>query len=105
MGDVRLCAPSDLEPGTAKRFDVDGFRLALVRCDDDWFCVDDRCSHAEASLAEGVVWCDDREIECPRHGSVFQLDTGKALTLPATRPQRTYPVRVEGDDVIVELEQ
>lgn len=104
MAEVRLCAVSDVEPGTAKRVDVDGYRLAVVRvADDEWYVVDDRCSHAEASLAEGMVWAEDREIECPRHSSTFDLRTGKALTLPATRPQGTYEVRVEGDDVMADL--
>lgn len=104
MPEVRLCSPSEVPPGSARRVEVDGYRLALVRIgDDSWYCLDDRCSHAEASLAEGEVWVDEREIECPRHGSTFSLETGEAITLPATRPQRAYPVRVEGDDVVVEL--
>jgi 3-phenylpropionate/trans-cinnamate dioxygenase ferredoxin component len=104
LPDIRLCSPTEVEPGSVRRFDVDGYRLALARLGDDgWYCLDDRCSHAEASLSEGEVWVDDGEIECPRHGSTFSLETGEALTLPATRPQRTYPVRVEDDDVIVGL--
>lgn len=108
MADVRICSVSDVEPNSSTRIDAAGRRLAVVRVspgpdDDEWYVLDDRCSHAEASLAEGDVWADDREIECPRHGSTFDLRTGKAVTLPATRPQATYAVRVEGDDVIVEL--
>lgn len=104
MPDLRLCSVDDLDPDSSKRFDVDGYRIVLVRIGDDgWYCLDDRCSHAEASLAEGEVWPEDREIECPLHGSTFELETGKAITLPATAPQATYEVRVEGDDVIVEV--
>ncbi len=107
MADVRLCSVSEIEPDSSKRVDTDGYRLVVVRLgegdDEAWYVLDDRCSHAEASLAEGDLWPEDREIECPLHGSVFELDTGKALTLPATRPQGVYGVRVEGDDVIAEL--
>lgn len=108
MSEVRLCSVSDVAPDSAMCVDVDGRRLAVVRIGpgedrDEWYVIDDRCSHAEASLAEGEVWVDDREIECPRHGSTFELATGRAITLPATKPQRTYPVRVEGDDVMVVL--
>ncbi len=108
MPDVKVCSVSDVEPNSAKRVDTDGYRLAVVRLvpeggDERWFVIDDRCSHAEASLAEGDVWADDCEIECPLHGSVFNLESGKALTLPATQPQGTYGVRVEDDDVIAEL--
>lgn len=109
MPEVRLLSASELEPNSSRRVDVEGHRLVVVRLrpaaggGDEWYVLDDRCSHAEASLAEGELWPDDREIECPRHGSTFELETGKPLTLPATRPQGVHPVRVEGDDVIVEL--
>jgi len=109
MAELRLCSVGDVAPNTSKRVDVDGYRLAVVRlgdgdpASDNWYVLDDRCTHAEASLCEGELWVDEREIECPRHGSVFELETGKALTLPATRPQGVYAVRVEGDDVVVEV--
>ncbi|HVM41368.1 MAG TPA: non-heme iron oxygenase ferredoxin subunit [Acidimicrobiia bacterium] len=104
MPDLRVCSVDDVAPDSSKRFDPPGYRLVVVRIGDDaWYCLDDRCSHAEASLASGDVWPEDREIECPLHSSVFDLETGKALTLPATAPQATYAVRVDGDDVIVEV--
>ena len=90
-------------PGTARRFDVDGHRIALVRIGDDFYAIGDRCSHADYSLAEGDVWTDEREIECPKHGSTFSLTTGEPQTLPATRPVPAYPVQVDGDDVSVVL--
>jgi 3-phenylpropionate/trans-cinnamate dioxygenase ferredoxin subunit len=62
------------------------------------------CSHAEASLSEGEVDVDDETIECPRHGSVFDLRTGKPRSLPATLPVLTFPVKVEGDAIMIELE-
>ena len=106
MAELRVCSIDDVAPGGARRFEVAGLRVAMVRVGDaEWYAIDDRCSHAEASLGEGEVWVDEREIECPRHGSTFDLRTGAALTLPATRPNRVYPVRLAGDDVLVVLEE
>ncbi len=99
----RLCAMDEMEPGTARRFDVEGYRIALVRIADDFYAVGDRCSHADFSLSEGEVWSDECEIECWKHGSTFSLKTGEPQSLPATRPVPTYDVVVEGTDVIVAL--
>ena len=96
-----MCTVADVAPGAAKRVDVDGYRLCVVRIGDDWYVIDDTCSHADYSLCEGDVWEDEREIECPKHGSTFSLETGEPQTLPATRPVPVYDVRVDGDDVIV----
>ena len=97
----RLCSRDDLAPGTARRFDVDGHRVALVRIADDFYAIGDTCSHADFSLSEGDVWGDEREIECPKHGSTFSLTTGEPQTLPATQPVPVYEIVVEGDDVKV----
>jgi 3-phenylpropionate/trans-cinnamate dioxygenase ferredoxin component len=101
--DVRVCSVGDVKPGAAKRVDVEGRRLCVVHIGDDWYVVGDECSHADYSLSEGDVWEDDREIECPKHGSTFSLTTGDPQTLPATQPVPVYEVRVEGDDVVVTL--
>jgi 3-phenylpropionate/trans-cinnamate dioxygenase ferredoxin subunit len=99
----RLCARDDLAPNSARRFDIDGYRIALVRIGDDFYALGDECSHADYSLSEGEVWPDECEIECPKHGSTFLLTTGEPQTLPATRPVPVYVVQVEGDDVKVVL--
>jgi 3-phenylpropionate/trans-cinnamate dioxygenase ferredoxin component len=101
--DVRVCSVGDVKPGAAKRVDANGRRLCVVHIGDDWYVVGDECSHADYSLSEGDVWEDDREIECPKHGSTFSLTTGDPQTLPATQPVPVYEVRVEGDDVVVSL--
>jgi len=100
---ARLCSRSELEPGTARRFDVDGQRVALVRIKDEFFAVADRCSHEDYSLSEGEVLEDECEIECWKHGSTFDLRTGAPCSLPATKPVEVYPLTVVGDDVMVEL--
>jgi len=102
MGDaVRVCARDDLAPGSARCFDVNGDRVAVVRIDDDFYAIGDTCSHADFSLSEGDVWVDEREIECPKHGSTFSLTTGEPQTLPATQAVPVYEVVVQGDDVKV----
>ena len=98
-----LCSVGDVEPDSAKRVDVAGLRLAVVRIGDDWYAIADRCSHADESLSEGDVWAEEREIECPKHGSTFSLLTGEPQTLPATRSVPIYEVRVVGDKVMLVL--
>jgi 3-phenylpropionate/trans-cinnamate dioxygenase ferredoxin subunit len=100
---IRLCSKDDVKPGSARRFDVDGHRIAVVRIGDDWYAIGDRCSHEDYSLSEGDVWEEEREIECPKHGSTFDLSTGEPRTLPATKPVPVYELKVEGDDVNVVL--
>jgi 3-phenylpropionate/trans-cinnamate dioxygenase ferredoxin subunit len=100
---VRVASVNDLEPGSARRYDVADRRIALVRIGDDFYAIGDECSHADYSLSEGDVWEDECEIECPKHGSTFSLKTGEPQTLPATRPVPVYEVVVEGDDVNIVL--
>jgi len=102
-GTVRLCGVDEVAPGSARRFDVGDHRIAVVRLGEDFYALGDRCSHANYSLAEGEVWADERELECPKHGSTFSLVTGEPQSLPATRPVPVYTVAVAGDDVLVEL--
>jgi 3-phenylpropionate/trans-cinnamate dioxygenase ferredoxin subunit len=90
-----------LASGEAKRFDVAGSRVALVRIGDDFYAIGDRCSHEDFSLAEGEVLPDECEIECDKHGSTFDLRTGQPCSLPATRPVPVYEVEMDGDDVKV----
>ncbi len=92
---------SALEEGVGIRVDIAEHRVAIFLVAGDVFAIGDRCTHAEASLAEGDVY--DHEVECPRHGSGFDLRSGKALSLPATKPVSTYPVTVEGGIVYVEV--
>jgi 3-phenylpropionate/trans-cinnamate dioxygenase ferredoxin subunit len=99
----RLCAVDELESGTARRFDVGGHRICLVRIGDDFYAIGDRCSHADYSLSEGEVWVEEREIECWKHGSTFSLIDGEPQTLPATRPVPVYDVQVVDDDVLVKI--
>ena len=104
MGDlVRLCRRDDLTSGEARRFDVAAHRIALIRIEDDFYAIGDECSHEDYSLSEGEVLVDACEIECWKHGSMFDLRTGEPRSLPATKPVPVYEARIEGDDVFVVL--
>lgn len=96
---LRIGALDDLPNGQGRCFEDGDLRVAVFRFDDAVYAIGDRCSHAEASLAEGEVF--DLEVECPRHGSEFDLRTGQPATLPATQPVPVYQVSVEDGDVFV----
>jgi 3-phenylpropionate/trans-cinnamate dioxygenase ferredoxin subunit len=90
-------------PGAAVRVDAGPDGVCLVRIDDDFYAIADRCSHADVSLSEGDIDVTERLIECWKHGSAFCLLDGTPQSLPATRPVAVYPVSVDGDDVVVTL--
>jgi 3-phenylpropionate/trans-cinnamate dioxygenase ferredoxin component len=101
MGFSRACALAEIPAGEALAATVDGVELAVVRNGDDVYAIYDECFHAAIPLSEGEV--EGCEIECWLHGSRFDLRTGKPSGPPATDPVPTYPVRVEGDDVLVDV--
>lgn len=101
-GRLHVGSLADLPNGRGHRFEQGEARIALFRFDDAVYAIGDRCSHAEASLAEGEVF--DHEVECPRHGSEFDLETGRPGTLPATRPVPVYKVDVDDGEVFVTVE-
>jgi 3-phenylpropionate/trans-cinnamate dioxygenase ferredoxin subunit len=94
MTSVDVGALADLVPGSATKVEVAGRAVCLVRIGDSVYAIGDTCSHADVSLSEGEVFCDTKEIECVKHGSLFSLETGDALTLPATQPVPVYDVSV-----------
>jgi 3-phenylpropionate/trans-cinnamate dioxygenase ferredoxin subunit len=98
----RVASLDQLVESAGQRVDVAGHRIALFLIGADVYAIGDRCSHAEASLADGEVF--DEAVECPRHGSEFDLRTGKPSAFPATQPVPVYAVEVEGSDVFVSLE-
>jgi 3-phenylpropionate/trans-cinnamate dioxygenase ferredoxin component len=101
---VRVCSVEDVPEGEARRFAVDGRLVAVVNLGDEGFrAVDAICSHEHYYLDEGEVDVDLETIECPKHGSTFDLDTGKARTLPAIKPVDVFPVTVTDDDVLIEV--
>ena len=104
MALVRLCTVSDVPAGEVRRFEVDHRPIAVVNLGDEGFrAVDAICSHAHYFLDEGEVDLDLETIECPKHGSTFDLATGKPRTLPATVPVQVFPVKIEDDDILIEV--
>ncbi len=92
----------DLEVGAMRRISVDGEEICLAHAEDGaFYAISDLCTHEEYSLSEGELW--GLEVECPAHGSRFNLRTGQVTGPPAVIPARVYEVEVEGDDVYVEI--
>ncbi len=103
---VRLCAASDVPVGEARRFEAPDGPVAVVNLGEAGFrAVGAICSHAHYFLDEGEVDVDEETIECPKHGSTFDLNTGRPRTLPATLPVTAYQVKLENDDVMIEVDE
>lgn len=100
---VRVASVEDLADGEARRIDVAGERIALVRVGEQFCAIGDRCSHANFSLSEGEIDPDEMTIECWKHGAQFSLCTGEPETLPATKPVPVYEVGVSDGEVFVRL--
>jgi 3-phenylpropionate/trans-cinnamate dioxygenase ferredoxin subunit len=96
---VKACALDAVTDGGALRVVIDGVPLAIVRSDGEVYAIQDVCSHANVALSEGEI--EDQTIECWLHGSRFDLVTGRPTGLPATVPVPVYPVKIDGDDILV----
>lgn len=90
---------ADIGEGELRAFDVEGRPVAVAHLDGGWYAFDDVCTHRQCSLAEGEL--DGREVECPCHGSRFDVTTGEVRNGPATEPVETFQVRAEGDEIQV----
>ena len=98
----RVASTSELPLESMKRVEVDGTPICLIHAqDDNFYAISDTCTHEEYSLCEGELW--EMSVECPRHGSRFDVRTGLVTGLPAVIPAKTYPVTVQNDDLYVEL--
>jgi 3-phenylpropionate/trans-cinnamate dioxygenase ferredoxin subunit len=84
--------------------EADGQKVGVFNCGGELYAIEDRCSHDDGPLAEGEFDGDACTVECPRHGSLFDLTTGKPKTLPAYVPVRTFEARVEDGEVRLEIE-
>lgn len=92
---------SEIAEGTTLRVTIDGIEILLCKTGGEIYAVEDACTHDGAPLDQGEL--DDCRITCPRHGAVFNVRSGDVLALPAVLPLPTYPVRVLGDDVYVDV--
>jgi 3-phenylpropionate/trans-cinnamate dioxygenase ferredoxin subunit len=101
---IDICPITELPPGAMRVVEWEDLEIAVVNCAGTLFAIEDRCSHDDGPLAEGELRQDDCTVECPRHGSLFDLRSGKPLTLPAYEPVETFPVRVDDGIVRIDVE-
>ena len=106
MAFERLCSLSEVPEDGALRIELPDVDVAVVNFEGEVFAIEDVCSHAEVPLSEGDVeeFQGAPTIECWLHGSCFDLTSGRPTNLPATEPVPVYPVRVDGDDVFVDVD-
>ena len=100
---VRVAAVDELSDPGQQLVEVDDRLVVLFRVNGEFFAIDDVCTHDGGPLSDGVL-CD-HEIACPRHGAKFDIRTGRALTMPATKPTLAHDVRIEGNSVLVQLRE
>jgi 3-phenylpropionate/trans-cinnamate dioxygenase ferredoxin component len=101
---ITVCPLSELPPGAMRLVEWDELEIGVFNCDGRLYAIEDRCSHDDGPLAEGPFDLATCTIECPRHGSRFDLKTGKPLTLPAYAPVDTFSVVIDDDLIKLEVD-
>ena len=101
---IDVCPLSELQPGQMKLVEWEDLEIGVFNCAGTLYAIEDRCSHDDGPLAEGPFDESRCAVECPRHGSLFDLRTGKPLTLPAYEPVDTFKVIVEDDTIKLEVD-
>jgi 3-phenylpropionate/trans-cinnamate dioxygenase ferredoxin subunit len=102
---LTVCKLDDLPEGAMRLVEVDGRKIGVFRAaDGELYAIEDRCSHDDGPLAEGEFDPDACTVECPRHGSLFDLRSGRPKTLPAYVPVETFEARIEDGDVKLEVD-
>lgn len=101
---IDICPLDDLPPGAMRMVSWEDLEIGVFNCAGELLAIEDRCSHDEGNLVEGELDEETCTIECPRHGSVFDLRTGKPMNLPAYVPVDTFPVSVEGGLIKIEVD-
>ncbi|MBI3471605.1 MAG: non-heme iron oxygenase ferredoxin subunit [Candidatus Solibacter usitatus] len=98
---IRVARASELPSGQGKLVEAGGKKIALFNIEGTFYALDDTCTHRGGPLSEGAL--EGNEVTCPWHGAVFDVTTGNVLGAPAPRGVASYPVRVQGDDIEVEI--
>jgi nitrite reductase/ring-hydroxylating ferredoxin subunit len=99
---VELCKAEEVAPGTALRVEAGGVTVAVFNLDGEFYVTDDACTHGPGSLSEGYI--DGDVIECNFHNGQFNIKTGEVVSPPCMIPVRTYPAKVEGGTVVIEVD-
>jgi 3-phenylpropionate/trans-cinnamate dioxygenase ferredoxin subunit len=100
---VLVTKKNEIKDGEARTFTVGDLRLAICRVGEEYFALEDLCTHDDGPLGEGCL--AGYEIECPRHGARFDVRDGHVTRMPAATPVDVYRVKVTGEDVLVEIEE
>jgi 3-phenylpropionate/trans-cinnamate dioxygenase ferredoxin subunit len=93
----------ELPPGSMKLVEAEPYSVGVYNCDGELHAIEDRCSHDDGPLAEGEFDPSACTVECPRHGSLFDITSGRPKTLPAFQPVEVFAARVEDGDVKLEV--
>jgi len=101
---IEVCAVSELAPGEARLVEAGGRKIGVFNCGGTLLAIEDRCSHDNGPLAEGEFDPEACTVECPRHGSLFDLATGRPKSLPAYAPVQTFPVAITDDTITLEVD-
>ncbi len=101
---IGVCAANELPPGTMRLVEHDGRKIGVFNCEGTLYAIEDRCSHDDGPLAEGEFDPATCTVECPRHGSLFDLSTGRPKTLPAFAPVQTFTATVVDDMIELEVD-
>ena len=100
---IPVCPAAELLPGEMRLVEHDGVKIGVFNCEGTLYAIEDRCSHDNGPLAEGEFDPAACTVECPRHGSLFDLSTGRPKTLPAFQPVQTFPIAIEDDTITLEV--
>jgi 3-phenylpropionate/trans-cinnamate dioxygenase ferredoxin subunit len=100
---VKVADVSEIPDGEKLLVEADDRLVIVFRLGDDFYCIDDVCTHDGGTLSDGPH--EGCEIMCPRHGARFDVRTGAALSMPATQPTTVHQVRIDGDDVLVKINE
>ena len=103
MAELDVCPVEELPSCSVKIVHAGAIALGVYNLNGEYFAIEDRCSHDDGPLCEGDFECDDGVAICPRHGANIDIRTGRALTLPAIEPVRTFPVHVRDGWIKVEV--
>jgi 3-phenylpropionate/trans-cinnamate dioxygenase ferredoxin component len=101
---IDICAAAELPDGAMRLIEHEGRKIGVFNCEGELYAIEDRCSHDDGPLAEGEFDAAACTVECPRHGSLFDLSTGRPKTLPAFAPVQTFPVAIVDDTITLEVE-
>jgi 3-phenylpropionate/trans-cinnamate dioxygenase ferredoxin component len=101
---IPVCPLAELPAGATRLVEHDGRKIGVFNCEGTLYAIEDRCSHDDGPLAEGAFDPAACTVECPRHGSLFDLSTGRPKTLPAFAPVQTFPVTIEDETITLEVD-